>query len=405
MGHHPTPVWDSKGCVWRLDLRSPWRLGRRTVDAPPPPDGLVEAIHAARDLLESLRARDALTGPQLSLPVSGPTVDAACAAYVAEREYHGTSGKWLRANRDLLCRELKGVPLASLTTVGGALRLLSWRDEVRGRGIGPLAMKDRLCVFAQVWRWAALPPRQWVTLMPVLPSFKTSEDEVLRSPAITWIDESTFRAVRAGIYDNPYARPAIAAELGAAGMPSHDLAIRRYIARRRLYLSFAFYTGMRRLDLNAITDAHVSRDFGCYWRSGHKTGVEMAAESICPPFAADIETECRELGRPWRTGELICGGPWFHATRVIAVAARRLGVQRFGLMTCRRSFVYHKAMAGVPEPKLVNLLGHSDSKMVRAVYLLLQPRLQRDEAGAAWPRSLTTVPGTGDGRILSFPSR
>jgi integrase len=406
VAHHPTPVWDSGHCVWRVDLRAPWQLGRRTVDAPPPPAGLVEAIHAARDLLESLRARSALSDPQLSLPVHGPTVDVACAAYVAEREYRGTSGKWLRANRDLLCRELKGVPLASLVTPDGALRLLSWRDGVRGRGVGPLAMKDRLCVFALMWRWCAAPPRQWVYLMPVLPSYKTSEDEALRHPAVTWIDESTFRAVRAAIYDNRYARSSIAAELRAQGFLSAGAAaVRDYVERRKLYLSFAFYTGMRRLDLNGITDAYLSREFDCYFRHGHKTGIEVAAESICPPFASDIAAESRRLGRHWRTGELICGGPWFHATRVIAVAARKLGIQKFGLMTCRRSFVYHKALAGVSEPKLVNLMGHVDSKMVRAVYLTLQPRLQRDEAGAAWPKSLTSVPGTGDGRVLPFPLR
>jgi hypothetical protein len=50
-------------------------------------------------------------------------------------------------------------------------------------------------------------------------------------------------------------------------------------------------------------------------------------------------------------------------------------------------------------------MGHTDSKMIRSVYLLLQPRLQRDEAGAAWPKHLTAVPGTGDGRVLPFPLR
>jgi hypothetical protein len=74
-------------------------------------------------------------------------------------------------------------------------------------------------------------------------------------------------------------------------------------------------------------------------------------------------------------------------------------------MTCRRSFVYYKAMGGLEMDKLVNLMGHADSEMIRNVYLLLQPRLQRDEAGAVWPDDLTVLPGTGAARILDFPPK
>jgi integrase len=403
---HPKPVWDNVASVWRVDLRSPWKLGRRIVNAPPPPGGLATAIHAARDLLDALRSETIVTSPQLSLPGTlGRTVESVAEQYLAEREFRGTSGKWLRETAKVMCREIGREPLRIFQTADGAARLLAWRDEVRGRGVGPRAMKDRLNVFSLIWRWCADAPRQWVSLMPVLPSPKTSEKEVLHHPAMRWIDESTFRAVRAAIYDNVFARTSIAKELRNEGLPCDASDVRAYIARRQLYLSFAFYTGMRRFDLNAISDAYLSPDFDCYWRHGHKTGVEVAAESICEPFRRDIAAERSRLGRSWHQGELICGGPWFHATRVIATAARKLGLENFDLMTCRRSFVYHKALAGVPESKLINLLGHSDSRMIRGVYLLLQPRLQRDEAGAAWPRHLSVVPGTGGGRVLPLGSR
>lgn len=403
---HPTPVWDSVACVWRVDLRKPWGFGRYVLDAPDPPHGLVLAVHAARDKLDALRADSAAAGSQLSLPgTAGKTFEQAILAYVAEREYSGTSGEWLRNNAALLRKELGRESLGLFTTEAGASRLLAWRDDVRGRGIGARSMKDRLNVFRLVWRWCAAAPRLWVSLMPVLPSPKTHEKEVLHQPAVTWVDESTFRAVRGAIYASVYARLGLATELRRLGQPDDAAAVHDLIERRRLYLSNAFYTGMRRADLNGADDSYVSRDFDCYWRFGQKTGIEKAAEAIPAPFAADLLTEYKRLGRPWHKGELICGGPWFHATRVIATAARKLGVQTFDLMTCRRSFVYHKALAGVPEAKLVNLMGHTDSKMIRSVYLLLQPRLQRDEAGAAWPKSLTAVPGTGAGRILPFPGK
>jgi integrase len=398
----PSPVW--KNGKWTLDLRRPWDLGRHVLCVvEPPPIGTVAAIHAAYALLAEMQAKRA-PSPQLELAgtAAGPTVDSAVVAYEAERAYRGTSGIWLRSNRDLLKKELAGVSLAFLATREGLVRLARWRDEVRARGIGARSMKDRLNVFRLMWRWAAEPPRQWVALMPVLPSPKTDENEVMHDPVVTWIDHPTFRAVRGAIYDNVFARTGLANELRKAGGACDAAAVHDLVCRRQLYLSFAFYTGMRRGDLNRISDAYLSPDMGCYFRHGRKTGVEVAAEAVPKPFQADIAAELRRLGRSWRPGELICGGPWFHATRVIRTAARKLGVQAFDLMTCRRSFVYYKALGGVLEPKLVNLMGHSDSKMIHSVYLVLQPRLCRDEAGAAWGEDVTALPGTGDARIIPF---
>lgn len=390
-------------------MRSPWGFGRHRLDvSEPPPSGLVAALHAAYAKLAECQATAGATdgGSQLALPgTAGRTLAQACEGYVAERKYRGTAGQWVVSSVELVRKEVGSMSLVECSTKGGADRLLRWRDEVRASGRGPHAMKDRLQAFALVWRWAAAAPRQWVTLMPVLPSWKVDETERIRAPAMKWVDESTFREVRKHIFDNDTARRSIWAELRRAGEPCDAAAVRAYIARRKLYLSFAFYTGMRREDLNAVDDSYLSVDFGCYWRWGRKTGAEVAAEAICAPFAQDIRAEVARLGRNFRAGELICGGPWWHGHRVLGTAAKAVGVSTFNLMDCRRSFVYHKAMAGVPEAKLVNLMGHADSKMIHAVYLCLQPRLQRDEAGAAWPAALSSVPGEGDGRVLRFPGR
>jgi len=48
---------------------------------------------------------------------------------------------------------------------------------------------------------------------------------------------------------------------------------------------------------------------------------------------------------------------------------------------------------------LVRLMGHSDSKMIRNVYLQIPSRSKRNEAGAAWPTMRTAAPGTGVARI------
>jgi len=395
----PTPVWDGSASVWRVDLRTPWGLGRRVVNAPPPPSGLIEAIHAARDLLESLRTARGLTDAQLPLPgTRGRTVRETVDGYLKGKKWRSAGGKrWTCETCDLLCDELGHRDLIDLTVDF----LWAYRDEVRAR-VGAKTMQSRLIVLAQVLQWAADPARKWLPYVPPMPSPKLSEDETIGHALTKWIDEGSFRAARARIYEHQTARNMLAHELRVAGLPCDAAAVLDVIARRKFYLSFGFYTGMRRHDLDEVDDSYLSPDFDCYFRHGRKTGIAIAAESICPPFQADIAAEIQRLGRPFRAGELIAGGKWKNSCRVLETACRNAGVEKFNLMDCRRSFTHYKALAGVTENELVNLMGHKDSKMIRSVYLQLQPRLMRNKAGAAWPKSLSAVPGTGTARVLQF---
>ncbi|HJX52563.1 MAG TPA: hypothetical protein VJ801_07345 [Polyangia bacterium] len=399
----PIPYWNPSRAAWDLDLRTPWALGRHTLRLPAPPAGLIEAINAARDLLDALRA--GATSSQLDLPgAAGRTLAATITDFLEEARFSSTGGeRWKRETCALLRRELGNHPLSAFAPPPGTALLWSYRDERRLQ-VGPKAMESRLIVLQQILRWSTEPARAWLTFLPTFPSCKlrANPDEKIRVALSKWIDEATFRTVRARIFEHQTARNVLGFVLRQAGRPDDAAAVRDLVCRRRLYLSFAFYTGMRKHDLDEISDAYLSPEFDTYWRHGRKTGAEVAPESICPPFLADILAERRRLDRPWKTGELIAGGPWKNAPRVLAIAARNASVAPFNLMDCRRSFVYHKALAGVPMDKLVNLMGHSSSRMIQGVYLLLQPRLQRDTAGAAWPAALTAVPGTGAGRLIPF---
>ena len=404
---YPLPTWDKFASTWRLDLRTPWRLGRHILRLPPPPEGYPGAIHAARDLWESLRAAAAAADPQRDLPgIDGPTLAVAIEQWLAVKRWKSDGGeRWTREVSALLVRELGRQPLVAIEPG----LLWRYRDDLRagryskGRPLSPKSAESRLTVLGQILRWSAEPPRRWIDFAPPMPSPKLSPSEAMRVPLTKWVDEATFRAARAGLYGHPTAHNGLCIELRARGLAHDAAAVRDWVEKRRLYLSFAFYTGMRRHDLDEITDAYLSPDLGCYFRHGRKTSIAVSAESICEPFAADIEAELRRLGRSaFRPGELVAGGPWKNVARVLSAAAARVGVESFNLRDCRRSFVYHKALAGVAMPDLVNLMGHVDSQMIRAVYLRLQPRLQRNLAGAAWPRSVSAVPGTGDARVLPF---
>jgi integrase len=397
---NPTPVWtDGK---WHLDLRTPWGFGRYVLDVGlAPPEGTVQAVHAAHAKLAEMRQR--FHGSQLDLPLlsDGKTVAEAIPLWLKEKRWRTVGGEdWTRQTAAVLLKELGQRSLRELDIDV----LTAYRDARRagtdGEAIGPQAMSSRLTVLRQALAWAAMPPRRWIPFVPPMPSPKVNPDEKITRALTKWVDEGTFRAMRGALYDHRAACSGILGELRDRGGACDAAAVRDLVEKRRLYLSFAFYTGMRRHDLNELTDADVNLDMRCYWRSGRKTGVERAPEAIPAPLMSDLLDERRRLGRPYREGEMICGGPWRHVARVMAAASKRVEVVEFNLMDCRRSFVYHKALAGVAEDKLVRLMGHSDSTMIRTVYLQLTPRLQRDEAGAAWPEQLTLAPGTGNARVI-----
>jgi integrase len=404
----PTPVWDGK--LWRLDLRA-IGLGRYVVDAPA--GDLAEAVHAARDIYEREIAARALTSSQLALPgTSGRTVGQAFEAWLQFRandrrtRWRSEGGEsWTRCTAAVLVKDLGPRLLRDFAPPGGAATLIAYRDEVRGRAGSPVrarAMQDRLMVLAQLLRWCADAERLWIPAVPNIPDPRVDAGELLRNPLDVWIDEATFRAARDRICESSQAREGMRRELEALELPADAAAVDDRIARRKLYLSFAFYTGMRRHDLNLVDDRSVSPDFNFFVRFGRKTGIRPNWESICPPLTEDLAVECARLGRGYHKGEAIAAGPWTRAPKVIAAAAAAAGVQAFDLRTCRRSFVMHKALAGVEEVDLVRLMGHKDSAMIRGVYLQVPPRTIRNAAGAAWPVQTSTVPGTGGARVLEF---
>jgi len=378
----PTPRWDPSIARWRLDLRCPWGAGRHLLDCPPPPSGTIAAVHAAYALLGRLSAKR--PSGQLCLAGTGArSLAQLLDEYVNARTYRTAGGRrWVKTTAACVRHELGHLPLAELVGARGPEILWAWRDEIRsrpGRRVGPRAMQDRIVVLSMALRWASEPPRRWIPCVPSMPDPRIDESEAMWTPQTRWVEECTFRTVRDCIFSSGMS----AGVLARLGHDPED-----YYARRRLYLSFAAYTGMRRHDLDLLDDFSASLEAGCFWRWGRKTSAEEGyPEDMPPPLISDLKLERKRLGRPWYRGEPIAGGPWPNVCRVLAAACRRLGIEPFNLRDLRRSFCYHKALATPPvaEEDLVRLMGHADSRMIRAVYLQIPPASRRNAAGSAWP--------------------
>lgn len=291
--------------------------------------------------------------------------------------------RWTREVAGSLREQLGQLRVADFEPPAGTDLLRAWRTRCRREiPIGPKRMEDYVTVLGQLLR--DLLEREQLRRLPRLPDPRLYTGEVIRPVVYRWINEETFRALRAEVLRAPQAR----AWLGG----------RDQVARRRLYLSFAFYTGMRRGDLNELVGASVSADLGLYLRKSTKTGRAPRWCKMPPPLLADVRAELERRGRPWRPGDLICGGRWKNVARVLDDGRRRLGISdRVNLRVLRRSFARQKVLAHVDERDLIDLLGHVDSRMVRQVYVET-PRELLDAAGEAWPDPPAPPPRKGPHR-------
>lgn len=404
----PDPKWDKTDCVWRLDLREPWKLGRHVIHGEPPPAGKIPALHAAYAMLARLQAARPPQA-QCELPgTAGRTVGQLLEEYTAQRKYRSLGNrKSVEATAARIRRELGHVPLVALTRAV----LAEWRDTVRAGyvrtypggaavavNVGCKAMRERVSVLRRALKLAV--EQGYLASVPPLPDPKLGDDEQFFCPGVAWVDEATFLAVRDSIYLGPMGTSALEGHWRKGGLPWPGCTLEDYIARRRLYLSFALYTGLRRHDLDLLSDLSVAPAFGVYYRTSHKTHlVRGVPERMPPPLAEHIQ---RELDRrkllAFPPGDLICGGPWHRVTRVLAVACRHVGVPPFDLRVLRRSFAYHKAADGVAKDKLKDLMSHSTSAMLDHVYAQIPDAGTRDDAGARWPELRTRAAGAA--RIL-----
>jgi integrase len=354
----PTPKL-SRG-RWTLDLR--WAgLGQYTLRTPGIPDVESEAIHESYEVFARERsAADAIDGQGRLF--AGPAFGKIAADWLTEREHVTRGGeRYVRGYVKCAIERFGGRAIRQFEPPAGSQTLKGWRDEMAAAGLSPKTRRNYLNVVMQVLAYGAT--RGLVKALPLKPR-PTMIEETLASPDYSPMCEADFRQLRAGLFVG--SEDAIRPHLEAGDT------VDAYIARRRLYASWGFYSGMHVYNLDRLDDSHVSSDFGSYERRNHKSAASVPHACFdCPEqLWLDNQEEIRRLGRRWREGELICGGPWANGSRVLAATAERLGLP----LPCnfrsvlRRSTAYEYALRGWSEREVADILGHVDERMIRAVY-------------------------------------
>lgn len=400
--HKPTPVL--RRGRWTVDLR--WAgCGQRFLTTPGRPELEAAAIHEAYAILHRVRAERGARALEQRL-LDGPSLRMVIDELLDEREFSRKGGeRYVRGYAAQIVKRWGYTAVNQFEPPNGTRLLRAWRDEMAADGLAPKTRRNYLNVMDQILRHAA--DRSWLRSVPCKPR-PTLTEETLTSPDAPWYSETDFRALRAGLYEG--SEDQIAAWHRRQG---RAVDVEGHIARRRLYLSFAFYTGMHVYDLDHLVAEHVSPDFGSYWRQNHKSAAVIPGAAFdCPEqLWLDVKAETARLGRPWLADEPIAGGPWPEGSRVLRATARRLGLppEVNFRSVLRRSTVYELAIRGWSERECADVLGHVDEHMVRTVYRRV-PLRNRSAKKIPWDlessrRHLGGVPWTFRAAVLELPRK
>ena len=413
MSQYPTAYWDESSACWKTDLRSR-RFGSfdRVVLADVPRVNTQEAhlLAAASAVMKwrELVADAERSSAQLRLDLSGTlTLGVVAAEYLAKREakekpseHSRKRGGWkyVASYHRSVTRELGHVHLAAFVPPGGNNLLTDYRDDCAARGLGPKARANRMGVIHQVLRFCFNGGR--LAALPVMPE-PTIGDETLSNPEFRWYTEDDFRTLRDRFYEH----------VG----PGHGLwrwlrgdraRVADYIARRKLYLSTGFYTGMHTYNLDVLDDLSFRPRHGTFLRRNQKSAhcVLEAVKQMPEALWEDTIAEVNRLGRPWRKGELVAGGRWNTVTRELASEAERLNLPVATPTIFRHSVAYHLCLLGWSESATADYLGHIDDRMVRTVYnqVVAEDRWRGGEALPWTNESMRKVRGGVTRRAVVF---
>lgn len=321
-----------------------------------------------RGKVDELRLGARVMSPELpGLADEGMLMRELLTLYAEDHECPTAAGKFYTRK---YCRQIAAqighMPVSALAAPAGRTVLLRWRDELWVKKLANKTVKNYLGMLKAALIWGQSGGRQLTGALPEWPK-AIRDGEALSNPVFDHWSEQDFRHFR------DHFGEASGARMWMRSDPAD------WIARRRLYLSFAYYTGMHAADLGKIRKDWLNVAAGRFWRHNQKSARCVDTEPFDMPAALvlDCEAELRRLGREWEPKELITGGPWPHTTDIFRCEIRRLfpaGGPR--LTPChldtrvlRRSTAWELAIRGWQPGEISAYMGHVDDTMVRHVYL------------------------------------
>lgn len=247
-----------------------------------------------------------------------------------------------------------------------AWRAIMWKDGWKGRSVRN-AMNMALAILA----WGQDDGRELTGPLPRRPKRFAPTGQHLSEPRFETMTETDFRLFREHWADEGLHWGSIGKWCRIWQIEPAD-----YIARRKLHLSLAFYTGAHDEDLHTWRGEYLAVEQGRYERHNTKSAraVRPAWFDMPEQLQRDCEEELRRRGLPrFPEKEIVTGQrPWAGATRTLGDACDRLWPDhsrpRFTFQTARRSTVWEYTVRGWNAHEIATILGHVDETMVREVY-------------------------------------
>jgi integrase len=345
-----------------VDLRSLGHGQRYTLG--PAALGREAALHAAYETLDRLRGRGLADAPQRTMFDDGAPVyvGALLDRWYMEKRY-GSAGaaRYGKTYTRVVRCELGEYKLTDFAPPAGNARLAAYVGSLIANGNAGRTIRNKLSTIEQALRLAV--ERGWLAAMPLHPR----ELPQKAPPSFHWITDKMFRALRSEVL-----RCASFSQLRRSigkKPTTDDLAL--YVERRRMYLSWLFYTGCHHHDADHATADWLFLDGRAYIRHNNKSAACVPDEQfeMPEPLYEDLRALERLQGRPFYPGESFTGGPWLNVSRALQDAAKALqfphGVNPSIL---RRSYAREMILRGYTIQEVSDRMGHADQRMLIEIY-------------------------------------
>jgi hypothetical protein len=370
MAHPPAFV---RGGVWYADLRAHGGQKNTSLHLPAAAPAIEVGMAIARKL-DELRVGASVSQPRLpGLEKPGLRMLDLIDLYLDARadDYDSNGGRdYVRDYCGYVREGLGHLAVEDLAGKLGTAALKAWRAIMWKGGWKGRTVRNALNMALAILAWGQDDGRELTGPLPRRPRRFAPTGQSFAEPRFDTMTEVDFRTLREHWADEGLHWGSLAKWCRIWGVGVDD-----YIARRKLHLSLAFYTGAHDEDLATWRGGYLAVEQGRYERHNTKSALAVRPAWLDMPeqLQHDCEAELCRRGLPrFPETEIVTGRPWAGATRTLGDACDRLWPDhsrpRFTFQMARRSTVWEYTVRGWSAHEIATVLGHVDETMVREVY-------------------------------------